>query len=213
MNVLPPDLPESLISDTDLMDKLSQDERVEESLFTGVCYAGENLKSLDVLKCRFVKCDFSDCSMELAGFRDTVFEACDFSNCDFSKASFQRTLFQGCKLMGADFIEGSLRQVRFCDVSGGYVNFADSRVQDTVFEKSRLPNAAFSRCKLAASFDTCDLAQSLFQQTLLKDIDLRTCQLQGIQITLPDLKGAIVTPMQASELAVLLGLIIKERDE
>jgi len=213
MNIMLPDLPEILQSDTDLLDKLSLDERVEECLFTGVSYVGENLKSLDVLKCRFVKCDFSECGMELAGFRDTVFEACDFSNCDFSKASFQRTIFQGCKLMGADFIEGSLRQVRFLDVSGDYVNFADSRIQDTVFEKSKLPNAAFSRCKLAASFDMCDLTQSLFQQTLIKDIDLRTCQLQGIQITLPDLRGAIVTPMQASELAVLLGLVIREQDE
>jgi uncharacterized protein YjbI with pentapeptide repeats len=195
------------------MDKLSQDERVEECLFTGVCYAGENLKSLDVIKCRFVKCDFSECCMELAGFRDTVFEACDFSNCDFTKASFQRTLFQNCKLMGTDFIEGSLRYVRFLDVSGGYVNFADSKVQDTAFENSRLQNAAFSRCKLTALLKECDLSQSLFQQTSLKDIDLRTCRLHGIQITLPDLRGAIVTSMQASELAALLGLVIREQDE
>ncbi len=213
MNVLKPDLPETLKSGTDLKDKLSLDERVEECLFTGVSFAGENLKSLDVLRCRFVKCDFTECSMELAGFRDTVFEACDFSNCDFSKASFQRTLFQGCKLMGADFIEGSMRYVRFLDVSGGYVNFADSKVQDTAFEKSRLQNAAFSRCKLTASFEECDLMQSLFQQTPLKDIDLRSCRLQGIQISLPDLRGAIVTPMQASDLAALLGLVIREHDE
>lgn len=213
MNVLKPDLPDTLSSDTDLKDKLSLDERVEECVFNGVSYAGENFKGLDVLRCRFVKCDFSECCMEMAGFRDTVFEACDFSNCDFSKASFQRTLFQGCKLMGADFIEGSLRHVRFLDASGGYVNFADTRVQDTAFENSRLPNAAFSRCKFAAILDTCDLSQSLFQQTPLKDIDLRTCRLSGIQITLPDLKGAIVTPMQASELAALLGLVIKEQDE
>jgi uncharacterized protein YjbI with pentapeptide repeats len=213
MNVLTPDLPDALSDGIDLMDMLSRDERVEESLFMGVSYAGEDLKSLDVLRCRFVKCDFSGCSMELAGFRDTVFEACDFSNCDFSKASFQKTLFQGCKLMGADFIEGSLRHVRFADASCGYVNFADTRVQDTAFEKSRLQNAAFSRCKLTASFEECELTESLFQQTPLKDIDFRTCRLQGIQIALPDLRGAVVTPMQASDLAVLLGLVIKEQDE
>jgi uncharacterized protein YjbI with pentapeptide repeats len=213
MNFLMPDLPETLEPGTDLKDKLSRDERVEECIFSGESFLGDNLKGLDVLKCRFVKCDFSECCLEMAGFREVVFEACDFSNCDFSKASFQRTLFQGCKLMGADFIEGSLRQVRFCDVSGGYLNFSDSRVQDTAFEKSRLPNAAFSRCKLAASFNVCDLSQCLFQQTPLKDIDLRTCQLQGIQITLPDLRGAIVTPMQAADMATLLGLVIKEQDE
>ena len=213
MNVLPPGLPDSLEPAADLLDKLSREERVEECAFTGESYAGENLKSLDVLRCRFVKCDFSGCNMEQAGFRDTVFEACDFSNCDFTKAAFQRAVFQGCKLMGADFVEASLRHVRFSDVSGGYVNFADSKVQDTAFEKSRLPNAAFLRCRLAASFDTCDLQQSLFQQTPLKEIDLRTCRLQGLQVALPDLKGAVVTPLQAVDLAVLLGLVIREREE
>ncbi len=213
MNVLPPDLPESLESGVDLMDKLSREDKIEECIFTGESYAGENLKSLDVLRCRFVKCDFSQCSLEQAGFRDVVFEACDFSNCDFTKAAFQRTAFQGCKLMGADFIEASLRHVRLNDVSGGYVNFADSKVQDTAFEKSRVQSGAFSRCRLAASFDTCDLQQTLFQQTPLKDIDLRTCKLQGLQITLSDLKGAIVTASQAADLAALLGLIIREQDE
>ncbi len=213
MNVLPPDLPESLESGIDLRDKLSREDRIEECVFTGESYAGENMKSLDVFRCRFVKCDFSQCNLEQAGFRDAVFEACDFSNCDFTKAAIQRTVFQGCKLMGADFVEASLRHVRFCDVSGGYVNFADSKVQDTAFENSRIPNAAFSRCRLSASFDTCDLQQTLFQQTPLKDIDLRTCRLQGLQITLPDLKGAIVTAPQAADLAALLGLIIREQDE
>lgn len=213
MNVLPPDLPESLDSGADLMDKLSKEDRIEECVITGESYAGENLKGLDVLRSRFVKCDFSECNLEQAGFRDTVFEACDFSNSDFTKAAFARVLFQGCKLMGADFVESSLRHVRFSDASGGYVNFADSKVQDTAFEKSRLPNAAYLRCRLAASFDTCDLQQSLFEQTPLKDIDLRTCKLQGLQTTLHDLKGAIVTASQAADLAVLLGLIIRERDD
>ncbi len=213
MHVLPPDVPQDLDSSADLLDKLNRDERVEECVFTGQSFAGEDVKGLDVHRCRFVKCDFSECSMEMAGFRDTVFEACDFSNCDFSKAAFQKTLFQGCKLMGADFIDVSLRHVRFLDVSGGYVNFADSKLQDVIFEKSKLPNAAFSRCKLSASFDACELTQSLFQQTPLKDIDLRTCGLQGLQVSLPDLKGAIVTTLQAADLAVLLGLVVKERDE
>ncbi len=213
MNVLPPDLPQSLDSGMNLMDKLVREDRIEECVFTGECYAGENLKGLDALRCRFVKCDFSGCNFEQAGFRDTAFEACDFSNCNFTKAAFTRVVFQGCKLMGADFVEASLRHVRFYDASGGYVNFADSKVQDTAFEKSRLPNAAFLRCRLTACFDSCDMQQSLFEQTPLKDVDLRTCKLQGFQTTLHDLKGAIVTASQAADLAVLLGLVIKERDD
>ncbi len=213
MNVLPPDLPVSLESGIDLLDKLAREDRLEESIIHGESYAGVSLKGLDALRCRFVKCDFSGCSMEQAGFRDVWFEACDFSNCDFSRAAFQRAVFQGCKLMGADFVEGSLRHVRFVDCSGGYVNFADAKVLDTAFEQCKLPNAAFLRCRMNAAFDACDLTQSLFEQTPLKDFDMRTCRLQGLHVTLPDLKGAIVTPVQAADLAALLGLVIRERDE
>lgn len=213
MPVFPPELPDGLLAGADLMDKLSRDERLEESLFTGESYQGENLKGLEALRCRFVRCDFSGCNLSQAGFRDVAFEACDFSNCDFSRAAFQRTAFQGCKLMGGDFVEASLRHVRFADCAGGYVNFADCKVQSAAFEGCKLPNAAFVRCHLSASFTLCDLTQGLFEQTLLKGFDLRTCKLRGLHITLPDLKGAVVTPLQAAELAALLGLVIRDQDE
>jgi uncharacterized protein YjbI with pentapeptide repeats len=213
MKVFAPELPESFTEDADLLDKQSLEERVEECSFSGESYAGANFKGLDVLRTKFTRCDFSECSMENAGFRDVVFEACDFSNCDFSKAGFQRVAFIGCKLMGADFVEASLRYARFTDCIGAYANFADGKLQDTVFEKCRLDRAAFSRVKLDAAFDHCDLTQVLFQQAALKDIDLRTCKLNGMQVTLPDLKGAIVTTMQAADLAVLLGLVVRDEDD
>lgn len=212
MKVFAPELPEIFTEDADLLDKHSLEERVEECAFTGESYAGKAFKGLDVLRCRFTRCDFSGGSLENAGFRDVMFEACDFSNCDFSKSGFQKAAFVGCKLMGADFVEASLRHARFSACIAGYVNFADGKLQDTVFEKCKLDRAAFSRMKLGAAFDQCDLQQTLFQQAPLKDIDLRTCKLFGMQVTLPDLKGAIVTSMQAADLAVLLGLAVRDED-
>ena len=213
MAIFPPELPENLDQGVDLLDKLSREERLEECAFSGESHHGENLKGLDVLRCRFIKCDFSGCNFEQAGFRDVMFEACDFSNCNFTKAAFQRVTFQGCKLMGADFVETSLRHARFLDCVGEYVNFADGKAQDTLFVKCRLPSAAFLRYKLSASFAGCDLKQALFQQTPLKDFDLRTCDVRGIQVSLPDIRGAVVTAVQAADLAALLGLVVKEQDE
>ncbi len=213
MNILPPDIPEILDDSIDLMDKLSSEDRVQEGIFTGESFAGENLKGLDAVCCRFVKCDFSESSLEQAGFRDVIFENCDFSNCDFTKAAFQRVVFQNCKLMGADFVEGAMRYVRVCDCDARYANFADGKAQDTIFDHTRLENAAFLRFKLAAAFSQCGLNQAAFEQTPMKGFDLRTCRLGGLQVTLSDLKGAIVTPVQAADLAVLLGLVIKEPEE
>ena len=43
----------------------------------------------------------------------------------------------------------------------------------------------------------------------MKGIDMTTCTLDGILVNLPDLRGMIVSPMQAMDLAKLLGLVVK----
>ena len=46
-------------------------------------------------------------------------------------------------------------------------------------------------------------------ETNLKGIDFTTSNIEGIVVSIKDLKGAIVSEMQAIELAKLLGIIIK----
>ena len=213
MNIFPPDLPKQLAEGVDFLDKLSREDRLEEAVYTGQNFCGENLKNLEAVRCRFIKCDFSEANLAFAGFRDVVFEACDFSNSDLNKASFQRVVFAHCKLMGMDFVEGSMHHARFTECDARYLNVADSKVQNVAFESTRLENASFLRCRMKAQFSHCNLTQTMFEQTPLKEFDLRTCRLEGVQVTPSDLRGAIVTPLQASELAVLLGLIIKEQEE
>ena len=43
----------------------------------------------------------------------------------------------------------------------------------------------------------------------MKGIDMTTCTLDGLLVNLPDLRGMIVTPLQAAELAKLLGLVVR----
>ena len=46
----------------------------------------------------------------------------------------------------------------------------------------------------------------------LNGIDLRTCEIDGIKLTGGELKGAIVTPPQACDLARLLGVDIRNEE-
>ena len=46
-------------------------------------------------------------------------------------------------------------------------------------------------------------------KTTLKNIDFRTCNIEGITVDKDDLKGMIVNDFQAIELSKLLGIIIK----
>ena len=61
-----------------------------------------------------------------------------------------------------------------------------------------------------AEFADCDLTRATIHMTAMKGVDLRTCRLDGLNIGIQDMRGMVVTPLQASELARLLGLVIRE---
>ena len=44
----------------------------------------------------------------------------------------------------------------------------------------------------------------------MSGVDLTQCRLEGIRIAGGELKGAVVTPYQAAELALLLGVVIRQ---
>ena len=46
-------------------------------------------------------------------------------------------------------------------------------------------------------------------RTNLKNIDFRTCNIEGITVNKDDLNGLIVNDFQAIELSKLLGIIVK----
>jgi len=41
-------------------------------------------------------------------------------------------------------------------------------------------------------------------------MDISDCEFEGVSLSIDDIKGAIVSPMQAMDFSRLLGLIIKE---
>ena len=58
-------------------------------------------------------------------------------------------------------------------------------------------------------FKKADLTQAQFFKTSLKDIDLSDANIDGIAISIEDIKGAIIDQMQALDLLYLIGVKIK----
>ncbi|HRW47025.1 MAG TPA: pentapeptide repeat-containing protein, partial [Caldilinea sp.] len=79
-----------------------------------------------------------------------------------------------------------------CDLSG-----ADLQATD-------LTGARFARCKL----DEVE-----FSQAVLSGADLRTSTIERMRVGITELHGAIVDPFQASYLAGIMGLVIKNDGE
>ena len=60
------------------------------------------------------------------------------------------------------------------------------------------------------AFESCDLVEADFSHAPLRGIDLRTSRISGITLNISDLKGAVITSLQAMDLLPLLGVIIED---
>jgi len=58
-------------------------------------------------------------------------------------------------------------------------------------------------------FNNVDLTQSKFFKTSLKGIDLSSSKIEGIAISIEDIKGAIIDQFQAIDLLYLIGVKLK----
>jgi uncharacterized protein YjbI with pentapeptide repeats len=79
-------------------------------------------------------------------------------------------------------------------------------ITDSIFE-----NSSFQYCKLnKVNFRRCDFKLSQMSGTSLNGMDISDCEFEGVNLSTSDIKGAIVSPMQAVDFSKLIGLIIKE---
>ena len=105
---------------------------------------------------------------------------------------------------------GTSFNTAFADCRADYLNLSESKLDHVLLERCRLTEAAMESMTLRSpEFTDCDLTRTNLYRTSLKGIDMRTCTLEGLMVNLPDLRGMIVTPVQAAVLASLLGLIVK----
>ncbi|MEG1699465.1 MAG: pentapeptide repeat-containing protein, partial [Oscillospiraceae bacterium] len=83
-------------------------------------------------------------------------------------------------------------------------------LKNTRFEKCKLKNAVFSGIRTKPfEFDGCDLSAAEWANSLLKDVDFTSDNIDGGSFIGHELHGAIVNAMQACELAKLLGVRIQ----
>lgn len=125
---------------------------------------------------------------------------------------FSRCEIKSCKAVGANLRECRMNDVSISDSNLSFVNFDESKMQGVIVRDSDFNSATFTQCKLKnAVFDNNQFVRTSFFKTPLKGIDLRTCELSGLIVSIEctELKGAVVTMFQAAELSRLMGLVIK----
>lgn len=187
-----------------------EEERIERKLFKGEGLVAEDFSRVMFKDVVFEGCRFTDCLFERADFTDVAFKSCDFSNSNFSDSLFTRCRFKDCKGLGANFTETSWHHIVGENSNFSYTNFTGAKLRLVNLTLWNFSGASLCQCNLQNfAVKEAHFLETVFFRTPLKGINFTDAQIDGILVGAQELKGAIVTPYQASRLAVLLGLVIQ----
>lgn len=180
-----------------------------DAALSGVQQPALELEGVSWKNCTLTRCKLSGAGCKGSTFTDVVFSGCDLSNGDFSDCVFTRVQFRGCKLTGANFFACGLHDVAFADSLCDYTTFTEGRARALWFTECNLTHARLdSLTGKDYGFTGCNLQLVDFRETLLRGVDLTDCLLGGGSYSAKELTGAKVTPLQACDLARLLGVIV-----
>lgn len=190
-------------------DALEAGEDVAAAHFFGEALPQMAGETCEFSGCQFEKCIFSACGAARLVFVDCVFERCDLSGMDFQRATFQRVGFRNCRMRGASFSHTALMNVSFEQCQMDYCSFGAAKAQHVAFSDCAMKESGFADFSWrAVVFERCCLQASEWLHTPMKGLSLVSCQIDGIMVDLPALRGLRVMADQALLLAGLLGLEI-----
>ena len=187
----------------------------EDIILDNQSFVSETLNLTEVSNLRLKNVEFTNCKFTGVSFyrndwENIIFTSCDFSNASLDNGSLTNATFKMCKMVGVKFDNIFLHKNNFDDTTLRYGSFYECKLKQCEFTSCDFTFASVAQTSLQKTrFAESEFVETNFPQTSLKDIDFRTCVLEGILVTNDDLKGAIVSSSQASELAKLLGIIIK----
>ncbi|MFN6468692.1 MAG: pentapeptide repeat-containing protein [Nostoc sp. SerVER01] len=139
----------------------------------------------------------------------------DFANTEWEESSLNRVEFINCRLLGLKAIKSRLRNVIFKGCQGQFSQFNFSKFDNVIFENCILEDSTFLEASLTnVKFINCQMNNVILTDAKFKDTDFRGSNIEGLQINLSQLKGAILDPFQAIYiLQRYANVIVKAVDE
>lgn len=193
-----------------LLALIEEDEKICNKLIEDIDITDIDESRVSFDECIFRNVNFNNCTLRYIDLLDVIFEKCDLSNIDFSQGSIYRTEFINCKIIGSKFEDANLKDCVLRNVLGDYSSFSFSKLNKVSFEGSSFESSVFMEVKNKYMyFDDCDFKKTIFTKTYLEGVDLSNCEIDGIEIGIPELYKAKVNASQGLELIKLIGLIVE----
>jgi uncharacterized protein YjbI with pentapeptide repeats len=141
---------------------------------------------------------------------DVALDDSDLANAVWPKSSWQRVVVKQSRLLGIQCNEANISDVLFTDCNLQLSQFRFAEFERVRFERCDLTGGDFHGADLRhAVFDDCELKDVDFHEGNLSGADIRTSRSEGVRIGPDKLRGLVVSPMQAVQLASVFGLVVK----
>ncbi len=166
---------------------------------------------LELKQCLLKQVIVRESKLARPDWSEVVLEDCDLSGAVLRDGSLYRVTLRRCKLVGTDLSGTFLREVTFEDCVCRYANLSFGQWWNVVMQGCDFSQASLDQVKHKHwKMTDCNLRQANLLQTALEKIDLSTSEINGIILQGEELRGAVVSEWQASELLRFLGVSIKE---
>ena len=134
-----------------------------------------------------------------------------FVDCQFTASFWKKTQLQASKAAGNNFNQATFKETQLDNASFRYANCVGSRWEHCLLSNCDFREAFLSEVKFTAvQLDQVDFTGADFFKTMLKNIDLSACTIEGILVSdsFAELRGCRMNLFQAAEIARLLGISI-----
>ncbi len=147
--------------------------------------------------------------------QDVRIDKSDFANTEWEESSLNRVEFINCRLLGFKAIKSRFKDVIFKGCQGQLSQFNFSKFEHIIFENCILEDSMFIESSLTnVKFINCQMNNVILADAKFKNTDFRGSNIEGLQINISQLKGAILDPFQAAYiLQRYANVIVKSVDE
>ncbi len=152
-------------------------EYFEDQTFEKIDFSNLTMAPWNYEKCTFNRCNFSKTNISRIHFSECIFNWCDMSMAKIMETEFMDAVFIDCKLLWLAFENCSkfLFSVSFENCLLDYSSFRWLKIKNTIFKNSHLHEVNFTETNLSGSqFINCDLTRTIFEKSILENVDFRT---------------------------------------
>jgi len=175
---------------------------------------GRRAVGVTIEACHLIRVGLAGAILTGVRVEDTRLETCDLANADLYKADLLRVEWRDCRLTGLAANEARIEHAVFAGCHAHLAQFRFARFKHARFVDCNLHEADFAGSDLSGvAFANCDLRSADFSGATLTGADLRGSKLEGVKAGAAELRGAIVTPLQAVELLRQFGVVVRWEEE